>query len=50
MRQQAYVLAYNDAFFATFLLAVGAIALLLLNVLWNHRHRVLPAAAPVQPA
>lgn len=50
VRQQAYVLAYNDAFFATFLLAVGAITLLLLNVLWNHRHRVLPAAAPVQPA
>jgi hypothetical protein len=40
------VLAYNDAFFATFLLAVGAIAVLLVNVAWNHRHRLFPNAAP----
>lgn len=43
---QAYVLAYNDAFFATFLLAIGAIAVLLVNVAWNHRHRLFPNAAP----
>jgi len=46
VQTQAYVLAYNDAFFATFLLAVGAIAVLLINVAWNHRHRLFPIAAP----
>ncbi len=46
VQTQAYVLAYNDAFFATFLLAVGAIAVLLVNVAWNHRHRLFPNAAP----
>jgi MFS family permease len=50
VRQQAYVLAYDDAFFATFLIAIAAIAMLLLNILWNHRHRILPAAASSQPA
>ncbi len=39
VQQQAYVLAYNDAFFAVFLVAMGAIALLLANLAWNNRHR-----------
>ncbi len=49
VQQQAYVLAYNDAFFATFVLAVAAIALLLVNIVWNHRHRFLPVAATAEP-
>lgn len=40
VQQQAYVLAYNDAFFVIFLVAVGAIAVLLLNVGWTNRHRL----------
>jgi MFS family permease len=39
VQQQAYVLAYNDAFYATFLVAVGAVAILLINVTWSNRHR-----------
>eukprot|EP00913_Durusdinium_trenchii_P004188 g3880.t1 len=31
VQQQAYVLAYNDAFFCTFLIAIAAIVILLLN-------------------
>jgi MFS family permease len=46
VQQQAYVLAYNDAFFATFLMAMGAIAMLLINVAWTNRHRILPHPAP----
>jgi MFS family permease len=42
VQQQAYVLAYNDAFFATFIAAVGAIVLLLLHVAWDNRHRFVP--------
>lgn len=40
VQQQAYVLAYDDAFFATFLLAAVAITLLSLHILWNNRHRL----------
>ncbi|WP_157115359.1 MFS transporter [Paracoccus contaminans] len=43
--QQAYVLAYNDAFLATFLGACGAIALLLLH--WTRDH--LAGSAAVKP-
>lgn len=46
VQTQAYVLAYNDAFFATFLMAIGAIVVLVINVAWNHRHRLFPNAAP----
>ncbi|RWX81721.1 MFS transporter [Neorhizobium lilium] len=40
VQQQAYVLAYNDAFFVIFLLAVAAICMLLANVAWNNRNRL----------
>jgi hypothetical protein len=50
VQQQAYILAYNDAFFATFLLAVAAIVLLLINIAWNHRHRLQHAAVSAQSA
>jgi MFS family permease len=50
VQQQAYVLAYNDAFYVTFLVAIGAIVLLLLHVGWNHRHRFLPGAVPAEQA
>jgi MFS family permease len=41
VQQQAYVLAYNDAFYVTFLVAAGAIVVLLVNVTWSNRHRFL---------
>ena len=44
--QQAYVLAYNDAFFATFLGASGAIALLLLH---RMRDRLAAPATDTSP-
>jgi MFS family permease len=50
VQQQAYILAYNDAFFATFLLAATAIVLLLINIAWNHRHRFQHAAVFTQSA
>lgn len=50
VQQQAYVLAYNDAFFATFLMAMAAIGLLLLHILWNNRHRLLGIADAPQTA
>jgi hypothetical protein len=46
VQQQAYALAYDDAFHMTFLLALGAIAALLLDVAWTHRPRRAPRAAP----
>lgn len=49
VQQQAYVLAYNDAFFATFLTAVGAIVLLLLHVAWQNRDR-FSGRRPEEPA
>lgn len=42
VQQQAYALAYDDAFFVVFLIAVAAIAILLADVGWNNRHRLLP--------
>lgn len=48
VQQQAYVLAYNDAFYATFLVAVCAIAILLINVIWNNRHHLLLGQASSQ--
>jgi MFS family permease len=50
VQQQAYVLAYNDAFFATFVLAAVAIGLLLFHILWNNRHRFLHRADTPQTA
>jgi MFS family permease len=50
VQQQAYVLAYNDAFYATFLVAVGAICLLLVNVGWSNRDRLLSWRADPAPA
>ncbi|TWF58279.1 hypothetical protein FHW37_10183 [Neorhizobium alkalisoli] len=50
VQQQAYVLAYNDAFYATFLIALGAIALLILHVAWNNRHKLLPGGMPAEQA
>jgi len=44
------VLAYNDAFFATFVLAAVAIGLLLLHILWNNRHRFLHSTDAPQTA
>ena len=48
VQQQAFVLAYNDAFYATFLVAVCAIAVLLINVIWNNRHHLLLGQASSQ--
>jgi len=50
VQQQAYVLAYNDAFFATFLFAAAAIVLLVVHVLWKNRHRLSGMADAPQPA
>lgn len=50
VQQQAYVLAYNDAFFATFLAALAAITVLLINLGWNHRRRLLLHAARFRAA
>jgi MFS family permease len=50
VQQQAYVLAYNDAFFATFLLAAAAIVLLAIHIAWNNRHRFVRAVHPPQTA
>lgn len=50
VQQQAYVLAYDDAFFATFLLALVAITLLSLHILWNNRHRFSRSADTPQIA
>lgn len=47
VQQQAYVLAYDDAFHATFLFALCAIAALLIDVAWTHRHRLAPRTAPL---
>jgi MFS family permease len=52
VQQQAYVLAYNDAFYVIFLAACAAICMLLLNVSWTNRHRLFAVptrseAAPV---
>lgn len=44
---QAYVLAYNDAYFLTFLIALGAAALLLLHLL---RDAIAARLAPAVPA
>ncbi|TPE51739.1 MFS transporter [Amaricoccus solimangrovi] len=51
VRREAYVLAYDDAFRAIFLLALAAIALLLLDLAWTHRHRFAPRAlrSPMPP-
>jgi MFS family permease len=46
VQQQAYVLAYDDAFRATALLALGAIAVLLMDVAWTHRHRLVARVSP----
>jgi MFS family permease len=49
VQQQAYVLAYNDAFYATFLIAIGAIVMLLCHLAWKHRVRFMPhSSASVQ--
>ena len=50
VQQQAYVLAYNDAFYAVFLLALAAIGILLANVAWTNRHRFFNAPAQDQAA
>ncbi len=42
VQQQAYVLAYNDAFLLTALLALAALAVLVLHLLVRHRDRWLP--------
>lgn len=44
---QAYVMAYNDAYFLIFLTALGAMALLLLHVFRDRLARWLAPAAPV---
>ncbi|MFT4011899.1 MAG: MFS transporter [Paracoccus sp. (in: a-proteobacteria)] len=46
---QAYVLAYNDAYFATFLVAVAALAALLLHLLrdWMAARWFTPKTAPL---
>ena len=50
VQQQAYVLAYNDAFYATFLVAVGAICLLLVNVGRSNRARLLTWSGDPAPS
>jgi MFS family permease len=50
VQQQAYVLAYNDAFFVIFLMALAAIGMLLVHVAWTHRDRIRSMATPAQTA
>jgi hypothetical protein len=50
VQQQAYVLAYNDAFFVIFLMALAAIGMLLVHVAWTHRDRIRSTAMPAQTA
>jgi hypothetical protein len=50
VQQQAYVLAYNDAFFVIFIVAAAAIAVLLANVAWTNRHRILGIHAQSEAA
>jgi hypothetical protein len=45
VQQQAYVLAYNDAFYVTFLIAIGAIVMLVCHLAWTHRDRLMPHAS-----
>lgn len=45
VQQQAYVLAYNDAFYVTFLIAIGAIVMLVCHLAWTHRDRLIPHAS-----
>lgn len=48
--QQAYVLAYNDAFLMTALLALFALFSLLIHVAWRNRERWLQRQPSAQPA
>ncbi|MBC7163851.1 MAG: MFS transporter [Roseovarius sp.] len=50
VRQQAYVLAYNDSFLFTSWLSLGTLAILLLYTVWRNRHRLLPNADPMPAA
>lgn len=42
IQQQAYVLAYNDAFFLTSVMSLLALACLCLHMAWRHRGKLFP--------
>jgi hypothetical protein len=43
VQQQAYVLAYNDAFLMTACLSLAALGILVLHLVFRHRARLFPA-------